>query len=205
MAKPRAGRCSICTHPNRPLIESARIAGLSLDAVAAKYGAHRDAVWRHMTRHVTDDIRAQYLAEIPLAELAELAERARKENLSLLDYLSLIRSILMQEAQLAAAVHDRHGLSAISGRLTEVLKQIGTLTGELVRMAPATTTNITNAIFVNSPAFTALNEMLISRLARHPDALAAVLEGLRELEAQSQPEPAMLTLTATPEASSHAA
>jgi hypothetical protein len=185
--------CTICRHHDRALIEASRIAGCSLDAVAAKYEASRDAIARHMANHVSDDDRAQYLAEQPLKELAE---RAAKENLSLLEYLALVRSLLMQETQLAALCHDRHGLASVSGRLLETLKAIGSLTGEIARLAPGTVINNT-AVFVGSPAFAALHEMLLLRLSGYPEALAAVLEGLRELAAQDAPAlPPAITLEA---------
>lgn len=174
--------CKVCRHPDRALIEATRVAGASLDKVAARYAISRDSLKRHMANHVTDDVKAQHLAHAPLAELAE---RAAAESLSLLQYLAITRSLLMQETQLAASVHDRHGLSAVSGRLLETLKQIGTLTGEIQRLSPSHLTVNNTALFIQSPAFAALHEMLIKQLQGYPDALAAVLEGLREIEARA--------------------
>jgi hypothetical protein len=131
-----------------------------------------------MRDHVSDDLEAQYLAEVPLKELAQ---RAAEEGLSLLDCLALVRSILMQQTQLASTMNDRHGLSAVSGRLLECLKQIGTLTGELRALAPGTTINNT-AVFVNSPVFADLQGMLVRVLSKHPHILSEVLDGLSDLE-----------------------
>ena len=113
--------CAICKHPNRVLIEQTRIAGASLDNVARKFGCHRDAIHRHMKNHVPEDLRAGYLAAVPLKELAQ---KAAAEGMSVLQYLSLIRSTLMNEFQLPANVHDRHATSALAGRLNEVLRSI---------------------------------------------------------------------------------
>jgi hypothetical protein len=73
------------------LIEQTRVAGASLDTIAAKYQVSRDSLHRHMHRHVSEDLRAEYLAGVPIRELAK---RAGEEGLSVLDYLSLVRATL---------------------------------------------------------------------------------------------------------------
>jgi predicted ArsR family transcriptional regulator len=54
-------------------IEATRVAGASLDNIAAKFGISRDALRRHMHAHVPEDLRAQYLADVPVKELAQRA------------------------------------------------------------------------------------------------------------------------------------
>ena len=138
------------------LIEQTRLAGASLDAISAKY-LSRDSIFRHMRAHVSEDLRAEYLAAVPLKELAE---KAAAEGISVLQYLSIVRSTLMNQFQLAASVNDRHGTSALAGRLNETLRKIGRITGELMR-TPAVQ-NITNTVnFINSPIFMDLQQMLI--------------------------------------------
>jgi hypothetical protein len=114
--------CSICKHPDRALIEATRVAGASLDSIAAKYGTSRDAIWRHMDKHVPEDVRLQYITTIPIKELAE---RAATEGVSLLDYFGIVRGVLLQQFQLAASVNDKNGTAVLAGRLTEVLREIG--------------------------------------------------------------------------------
>jgi hypothetical protein len=153
-----------------------------LDSISTKFGISRDCIFRHM-RHVPEDVRAQYLADVPIKELAA---RAANEGVSLLDYFSIVRGVLLQQFQLAASVNDKNGTAVLAGRLTEVLREIGKVTGELMRTAPVQ--NIHNSVtFVNSPVFINLQQMLVKRLAGHPDALNSVIEGLRELEARSAP------------------
>jgi hypothetical protein len=172
--------CTICAHPARHEIEMLRVSGCSLDAVAAKFpDVQRDALWRHMSRHVTVEQRGLYFADAPMAELAE---RAVKEGGSLLNYLALVRSATMQQLMLAASVNDGHRVAVLAGRAVEVLREIGKLTGEISRIGTLNVTNNT-AVFVNSPAFAKLEEMLIDRLRAYPDALRAVVDGLRDLEA----------------------
>jgi len=180
--------CTICRHEHRTLIESTRLAGASLDTIAAKYSVSRDAVHRHMHAHVSDDLRAELLAAVPLEQLA--AEAAR-EGLTVLQYLSLTRGILVKQLQLASSVNDHHATAALAGRLNETNRLIGVITGEMGDLA-ARNINITatnNVSFVNSPVFADLQQMLIRRLAGHPEAMAAVVEGLRELENRSAPQP----------------
>lgn len=175
--------CQVCRHPDRLRIELARLIGMSCDRVGLKFKVHRDAVWRHMT-HVTEADRAQLIIDLPIRELAA---QAAEENASLMDYLGICRGVLMKQLFLAADSGDRVGTAALSGRVLEYLKEIGKITGEISNLASMTQVNNT-AIFVGSPEFAALQTMLIERLRGWPDALAAVIEGLRELDGQAAPE-----------------
>jgi hypothetical protein len=51
-------RCAVCKHPDRPRIEALHCAGVSLDRLAERFELRRDAIWRHMGRHVTDERKA---------------------------------------------------------------------------------------------------------------------------------------------------
>jgi hypothetical protein len=85
-------RCQICFHPDRARIEMAHVAGRSIDDIGPEFGVHRDAVWRHMTRHVSEETKIGYLAG-PI-KLGELANLAASENKSVIEYLAILRSIL---------------------------------------------------------------------------------------------------------------
>jgi hypothetical protein len=174
----------------------ARLSGASLDSIAIKFGLKRDAIWRHMEAHVDADRRALLVADVPLKELAD---KAAAEGVSLLEYFSVVRSTVLSQMIAAASMNDRHGTATLAGRATEVLREIGKLTGEILRSAPIG--NVTNNfVLMASPQFVALERMLVEKLAPHPEALRAVLEGLRDLEgddASSVPTidlPAMRTL-----------
>jgi hypothetical protein len=175
----------VCQHPHRARIEQGRVAGISLDNLSRKFGPSRDSIFRHCRDHLTEDQRASYICELPIKDLAEAAAA---ENVSVLEYLSIVRSTLLQQFQLAASCNDKNGVGILAGRLTEILRVIGQMSGEILRapaVANVTTNNTIN--FVNSPIFADLQAMLVKRLAGHPDALAAVVEGLRELESRSSP------------------
>jgi hypothetical protein len=174
-------RCTICAHPERARIELARIAGVSLRQLEETFGVSGQAVWRHMANHVSEGDKAAYLADVPLQEMLA---RAADEGVSLLDFFKIVRATLMKQFQLAASVNDRRAVASLAGRLNETLDLIGKLTGEMLRLSPGTVVNNT-AVFVNSPIFTDLQSMLVRKLARYPEALSQVVEGLQELEAKA--------------------
>jgi hypothetical protein len=188
-------RCLVCASPERARIELARVSGVSLDAIAKTYGINKVSVWRHMTNHVSDADRAAYLCDV---DLKGLAERANAESLSLLDYLAIVRSTLLQQMQMAAGLNDRSATAALAGRLNETLKLLASLTGELLRLSPVNITHNT-AVFLSSPLYVELERMLIDTLSDHPDALAKVVDGLRALEDRAPaPEYTAAALASSP-------
>ena len=183
-------RCGLCSHPERHRIESMRLAGSPVDALAAKFNLGRDIIYRHMEKHVSADVKAMIIADVPLSELAE---KAAAESMSLLDYLSLVRSTVMTQMLGAASVNDRSGTAKLAGRATEVLEQIGRLTGQLLSAAPVQN-HITNnyTAIMATPAFAEVERMLLECLAPHPEALAAVVLGLERLDHKQAPQPGPL-------------
>jgi hypothetical protein len=175
--------CSICAHPDRVRIEAVRCAGASLDTVAAKFSISRDSLHRHMHAHVTEDAKAQYLANVPIAELAQLAA---SEGTSVLEYLSLIRSVLMSEFQLASQAHAHHATSALAGRLNETLKLIGTISGEMSELARSITIN-GNVSVMNHPAIATLQAKILEALEPFPSAAQAVVTALRSFDDERAP------------------
>lgn len=172
--------CSVCRSEHRVLIEQARIVGCSLDTISAKYSVSRDAVFRHMRAHVSEDLRAEYLAAVPLAELAQ---KAASEGLSVLQYLSIVRSTLLNAFQLAANVGDRNGTAILAGRLNETLRTIGQLSGELGDMAMRSVTINGNINIMNNPVLANLQANILKALAPFPAAREAVIGALRAMDA----------------------
>ncbi len=155
----RPGVCQICRHADRQRIELMRCSGVSLDAVATKFAVHRDAVWRHMRDHCSDELKLHYLAG-PIA-VEKLRERAAEENLSVLDYLSIARSMLVGQLTVCAEANDSLRVSMLVGRLTEVLTAIGKITGEVEKIGSSI--NVTNNVAIfSSPQFLSLQQGLIT-------------------------------------------
>jgi hypothetical protein len=190
----RPRRCAVCRHPERARIELLRAGGASYDSLGTKFGLHRDAIWRHWRDHVSVETKAQYFAG-PV-QLHELAERAAVEGLSLLDYLSIVRSTLLNLFQSAAQAGDRHGASVTAGRLLQCLTEIGRLTGELGKIGTCGVTVTNNVMVLNSPAFAQLQSVILRALAPYPEARLAVVGALRQIETEPEPAAAPLTLEA---------
>jgi hypothetical protein len=180
----KAARCVVCAHPERARIEFGKVSGASLDSLALTFKVSRDAIWRHCNNHVTDAARVDYLAAIPMKDLAE---KAAAEGVSVLEYFSIIRGVLMTQFQLAHSINDRVAVSTLAGRLNEVLRSIGSISGELGGMA-AHSINITNNVNVlNSPIYATLQANLLTALAPYPQARAAVVQALRQIDQQHAP------------------
>jgi len=188
LPKKKGPACSICRHEHRALIESTRLAGASLDTIAAKYSVSRFAVFRHMKSHVPDDLKAELLAAVPLEQLA--AEAAR-EGLTVLQYLSLTRATLVRQMQLASSVNDHHATATVARALNETNRLIGHLTGELASLA-ASHVNITNNNLVlhEHPEFVRLRAGLLRALGPYPEARQAVVTVLLELDGNAPERPA---------------
>jgi hypothetical protein len=176
-------RCIVCGHPDRALIEGGRVAGISIDVLAARFGVSRDAVWRHCRSHISDDARADYLAAVPMEELAA---KAASEGVSVLEYFRIIRSTLMAQFQLAASLNDRNGVAILAGRLTDTLRAIGSISGEMGNMAVNNLTINNTTTIMNSPIFASLQANLLTALAPYPEARGAVVAALRAMDQENE-------------------
>jgi hypothetical protein len=174
--------CQVCRHPERSRIELLKAGGAGIDALAEKFGVHRDALWRHWTHHVTNEAKASYLAG-PGA-LEEMAARAAEAGESVLDYLKLCRTVLTAQLSAMSEAGDGRGAAMVAGQLTRTCESIARVTGELSDLARSTTFNITNnqLVLAESPAFMRVQATLLKALAPYPEARAAVVAALRDLD-----------------------
>ena len=173
--------CQICRHPVRERIEALRASGASLESLARKFKVHKDAVWRHWRDHVSADLKTSYLAGP--ATIAELRERAAKEGGSILDHLSILRSILMGAITASAEAQSAFTLAALSGRLVEVLREIGRITGEIERLNPSVNVT-TNIAIMSDPRMIELQSGLLQIARSHPATRADLVALLRGLDAK---------------------
>jgi hypothetical protein len=175
-------RCQVCIHPERIRIEALHVGGVSLDGLQAEFGLQRDAIHRHCKNHVTKMAKINYLAG-PV-QIATLAQAAARENKSILEYLVVIRSILMQ--QLVKSAEGGKALTAgqISGYLTTVLQTIGKITGEISALASTTLTINNNVQILNSQPFVDLQAGLLEVCQRHPDARGDIVDLFRRRDAK---------------------
>jgi hypothetical protein len=138
-----------------------------------------------MKSHVPDDLRAELLASVPLEQLA--AEAAR-EGLTVLQYLSLTRTTLVRQMQLASSVNDHHATATVARALNETNRLIGAITGEMGELA-SRHINITNNNLVlhEHPEFVRLRTGLLLALGPFPEARDAVVAMLLELDGGNAP------------------
>jgi hypothetical protein len=174
--------CQVCKHPERWRVELLKAGGASLDSLAAKFNLHRDAIHRHWLNHVTPEMKASFLAG-PL-QLEELAQKAAAEGLSVLDHLHAIRVVLFSHLTTATEAGDGNLAANVAGRLTHTLETIARISGELGALATNTTFNITNnqTILTQHPAFMRMQASLLNALAPFPEARAAVVAALRDID-----------------------
>jgi hypothetical protein len=178
-------QCQVCKHPERWRIELLRAGGASLDALSAKFGIHRDSIWRHWQKHVSAEMKAGYLTG-PI-QLQDLAAKAADTGASVLDHLHAVRIVLMGHLATATEAGDGRAAAYIAGRLTATLETIARISGEPGDLARSTTFNITNnvAVLENNPAFAKVQATLLRALAPHPQARADVVAALRDMDAGS--------------------
>jgi hypothetical protein len=192
--KRKSTACTICKHPNRALIEATRVSGASLDSIAAKHGISRDALHRHCKNHLSDDLRAEYLAAVPLRELAE---KAAAEGLTVLEYLSLVRGILTQQLQLANSVNDRNGVANISRVLNDTLGKIAAITGEMGSIAARNITINNHVNILQAPEVIDLRSDLMKALQPFPDASRAAAIAFLRAEERTERRQPLRTIEAT--------
>ena len=189
---PPVRKCSICKHPERARIEALRVSGVTLEALAEQFGLGRDAIFRHCKSHMSAETKASYL--LGSAKIANLAEQAAKEGRSLLDYLVIVRSILMNQLAREAELNRSYAVERVAGRLIDVLKEIGGHTGEVQKLA-STVFNIsqTNVSILNSPEFTTLQQGLLEVCSKHPEARQDIIALFQDLDRRhAEPAPKMI-------------
>ena len=175
--------CQVCQHPERARIELLKAGGAGIDALADKFGVHRDAIWRHWTHHVSDEAKASYLCG--LDDFALLAEKAAEEGDSVIDYLKICRTSLVAQLATMSEAGDARGVVAVTAQLTRTLEAIAKVTGELSTLANNTINiNTTNnvAVLAEHPMFVKLQVAILKALAPHPDARRDVIAALNELD-----------------------
>jgi UDP-N-acetylenolpyruvoylglucosamine reductase len=193
--KLKTTRCAICRHIDRRRIEMSVVGGASVASVAKKFTVHHMALHRHMGRHVDSETKINLIAG-PI-ELHELAERAAAEGMSLLDYLVIIRSTLMNLLVTAAGCGDRTGSAMLAGRVIECLREIGKLTGELHNITHSVTNN---TLIMESPIIADLQASILGALREFPEARARVLSEMQRMDAHvRQIEAPMVAAQRAPE------
>lgn len=114
-------------------------------------------------------------------KLSELVDTGVDERTSVLDHLKVLRAVVYDALVAASEAGDRAGISALSGRALEIVRELGRASGELVRVAAGVHVQQNN-FFFGSPLFHQLETALLEALHNHPAARADVVRALRNLE-----------------------
>jgi hypothetical protein len=176
-----ARRCTVCLHNDVAKIDALRAGGASYRSLAAKFGLHRDQLYRHWKNHVGKDRRLALVAG-PLT-IEEMATKAAAESKGLVEYLGITRSVLFNQFLCAAEAGDRSGVSMIAGRLLENLRELGRLTGELRELSGLTINQTTNVAILSDERMVELQAGLLALCRSHPAARADIVGLLRRLDA----------------------
>lgn len=110
--------------------------------------------------------------------MLELAEKATESGLSLLDYLRLLRASLTETYLRVMEGGDAYTGQLLAGRVAEIIRLEGQMTGEISRITSAITNN---TLVMASPQFETLKQALAEALLPYPDAMAAVAARLERL------------------------
>ena len=183
----RTGRCQGCNHLERVRIERLLATGALMKAAARKFAIDYHALRRHWRNHVSAEARAAYIAGAGVAK-DQLEEIAADESLALIDHYRIVRGALYKGLSVASEQGDSNSLGLLAGRLHENFRDCGRLTGEL-QSGPLL--NLQNNILVN-PDYTRAIARIVSAVAPYPEARAAVIAALRDLDTASTSLPALV-------------
>jgi len=152
--------CTVCTHPQRQVIDEALIAGAGLRDIAGRFGLSKSALERHKANHLPAS----------LAQAKEAAEVAQADDL--LGELRKLQRITLGLLSKAYSAGDlRTAVSAV-GQARGNLELFGKLLGQLDERAQVN-------ILVASPEWLTLRARILQTLEPYPEArlaLAAALE-----------------------------
>jgi hypothetical protein len=186
--KPRSyALCKVCRLPagERARLEMLSVGGASASSLAKQFGLSHDGVSRHLRNgHLSDRRRAELVAGP--ARLNDLVNAAAKESKSLLEYLSIVRSVTFNQFLACAEAGDAAGVANVGSRLIDSLKELGKLTGEL-RQLSGITINQNTLNVIADPAYPDLEAGLLEIVRKFPAARDDVLALLARLEAQTSP------------------
>jgi hypothetical protein len=167
-------------------IERLLAAGASMKGTARKFAIDYHALRRHWINHVSTEARAAYIAGAG-ATKDQLEAIVADESLAIIDHYRIVRGGLYKGFGAASEIGDGNALALLAGRLHENLRDCARLTGELQR---GPLLNIQNNVLVN-PDYMKAIVRIVSAVAPYPEARAAVIMALRDLDSASDPLPAL--------------
>jgi hypothetical protein len=151
--------CTVCSHPERGLIDDALLAGATYRHIAARFNVSTGALQRHREHIPFHLVKAQDAAEVAHADnLLEQVKSLQARALTILDKAEAsgdLRTAL-------SAIREARGNLELLAKLLGELQQEGTV-------------NVLVA-----PEWLSLRAVVVEALAPYPQAKTAVLEALSE-------------------------
>lgn len=135
MPKPPAQgrRCTACSHPRLAAIDRDLVAGMSMRAVARKYGLSSDAVHRHSKAHISEEQRREIAVEIKRDRAQAVATELNDDRLDIANtYEALAFRVERLITKAEADGNDGLALASMEG-LRKVLNDIATMQGKLAQ------------------------------------------------------------------------
>jgi hypothetical protein len=174
-----ATKCKTCNHRERAAIDLALARGVSVRALATRYGLTRDSLYRHQRQHLPAQLRAKLLSGAPDLGSVDLGALRETESQSLLAHLVAIRGRLLGSLDIA----EEHGDGGMLARIASQLHENLALTGRLVGTLTSGSTNVTNVLVM--PQYVELRVSLVNALRPFPEAARAVAGVLHQIEAKA--------------------
>jgi hypothetical protein len=174
----RTGQCHCCRHRELAGINLALARGVSVRALASRYGLSIDSLFlRHRQNHLPPQLRASLIAGPDLA--IDLDKLRETESQSLLANLVNLRGRLFSALDVGEEHGDANMVARIAGQLHNNLELTGKLLGDLT----SGSTTITNVLI--QPQYVDMRVSLVNALRPFPEAARAVAAVLHTLESKA--------------------
>ncbi len=158
--------CVSCTHSNRAGIDSALVAGRTLDSVGKEFGLNVKAVGRHRRAHLSPAL---------VAVSAEARLNAGRTTLHRVEDLAARVERVMAKAE---AEGREHTFLQSARELRASVELLAKLTGEL--RPEGTTVQVLNV--TQDESWVRLRSAILVALAPYPEARLAVAEAVRDTQ-----------------------
>src|SRR5262245_23058108 len=173
----RPSKCTICSHREAQNIDLALARGVSVTALSRRYKVSTDSLYRHSKAHLSPVLRAKLIAGPDLA--IDLDKLKETESQSLLANLVALRHRLFASLDAAEEYGDGAMVTRVASALHTNLELTGKLLGDL---GVGSTTNVNVLI---QPQYIELRVALVQALGAFPEARAAVVAALHQLESRA--------------------
>ena len=160
---PRA--CTVCQHPQRGEIDKALVSGTSNRRIATQYDLSEASVRRHKVEHLPEKL-----------EKAQAEEDVR----AALDVVRQLKTINQLAREVASNARLSGDARTVLAAVDRIHKQIETQAKLLGQLDERTQINV-----ALNPQWIAMETVILDALRPHPEALRAVVDGLKQLKGEN--------------------